>query len=63
MDELTELQSEIPNYQEYIEKLSSYMASTGRQYQNHAATIRSWTLRDRPSLSKRNYECKEDESL
>ena len=63
MGELTELQSEIPNYQEYIEKLSSYMASTGRQYQNHAATIRSWALRDRPALSKRNYECKEDESL
>ena len=63
MGELTELQSEIPDYQEYIEKLSSYMVSTGRQYQNHAATIRSWALRDRPALSKRNYECKEDESL
>lgn len=61
--EMAELQSEIPDYQEYIEKLSNYMVSTGRQYQNHAATIRSWALRDRPALSKRNYECKEDESL
>ncbi|XBX03667.1 replication initiator protein A [Enterocloster clostridioformis] len=63
LSELAELQSEIPNYQGYIEKLSNYMVSTGRQYQNHAATIRNWALRDRPTLSKRNYECKEDESL
>ena len=62
-EELSYLQKEIPDCQEYIEKLSSYMASTGRQYQNHAATIRSWALRDRPALSKRIYECKEDESL
>ena len=50
-------------YQEYIEKLSSYMASSGKQYSNHAATIRSWALRDHPAPVKRTYECKEDESL
>lgn len=41
--ELTELQTDFPGmWQEYIERLSEYMASTGRQYQHHAATIRRW---------------------
>ena len=48
-EELSALQSEIPRYQEYIEKLSSYMASSGKQYANHAATIRSWALQDHPA--------------
>lgn len=61
--ELVALQKEIPSYQEYIEKLSSYMASSGKQYPNHAATIRSWVLRDNPAPVRRSYECKEDESL
>lgn len=62
-EELTALQKAIPLYKEYIEKLSSYMASSGKQYVNHAATIRSWVLRDNPAPVKRSYECKEDESL
>ena len=40
--ELAELKADLPNYQAYIEKLSAYMASSGKQYQNHAATIRRW---------------------
>ena len=63
MTELISLQKEVPRYQEYIEKLSSYMTSSGKQYSNHAATIRSWVLRDHPAPVKRTYECKEDESL
>lgn len=62
-NELAALQKEIPRYQEYIEKLSRYMVSSGKQYPNHAATIRSWVLRDNPAPIKRSYECKEDESL
>lgn len=63
VEELISLQKVVPHYQEYIEKLSSYMASSGKQYSNHAATIRSWVLRDHPAPVKRTYECKEDESL
>ena len=63
MEELISLQKEVPHYQEYIEKLSSYMESSSKQYFNHAATIRSWALRDHPAPVKRTYECKEDESL
>ena len=62
-EELSALQSEVLYYQEYIEKLSRYMASSGKQYANHAATIRSWALQDHPAPVRRTYECKEDESL
>ena len=62
-EELSALQKEEPHYQEYIEKLSRYMVSSGKQYANHAATIRSWALQDHPAPAKRTYECKEDESL
>lgn len=39
---------------EYIEKLSDYMASTGKKYQSHYATICSWFRQDggqKPSTS------------
>ena len=32
------------------------MASTGKQYQNHAATIISWARQDHPASRQRNYE-------
>ena len=63
VEELISLQKVVPHYQEYIEKLSRYMASSGKQYANHAATIRSWALQDHPAPVRRTYECKENESL
>ncbi|MCD8003613.1 MAG: replication initiator protein A [Clostridia bacterium] len=60
--ELSELKQDIPEWNGYIEKLSSYMKSNGKKYQNHAATIRSWALRDAPA-PRSSYECGEDESL
>ena len=57
------LEKDVPNYQEYIEKLSNYMVSSGKKYSNHVATIRSWALRDQVVLVKRNYDCREEESL
>ena len=62
-EELSALQSEVPHCQDYIEKLSRYMVSSGKHYVNHAATIRSWALQDHPAPVRRTYECKEDESL
>lgn len=60
VEELIALQNDVPRYyREYIEKLSGYMASSGKQYANHAATIRSWILRDHPAPVRRIYECKE----
>ena len=50
-----------------ISALSSYMESTGRSYQNHAATIRRWAENDKtkgvPKQGIPDYTCKEGESL
>ena len=62
-DDLERLRRSVPNYREYIERLSSYMASTGKIYKDHAATIQSWALRDKPAPRIRNYDYKEGESL
>lgn len=37
------------DYQERIERLSEYVASTGKTYKNHLATIRSWVKKDKPN--------------
>lgn len=62
-DELNELRRTVPGYEDYIERLSCYMASSGKTYQNHAATIKSWYMRDHPRAPVRSYECGEGESL
>nr|WP_325259401.1 phage replisome organizer N-terminal domain-containing protein [uncultured Oscillibacter sp.] len=64
--ELSELQADFPNlWQEYIERLSEYMASTGKTYKSHAATIRRWAKEDRRKGKGgiSDYSCKEGESL
>lgn len=45
-DEIEKLKAEIPDYQSYIERLSGYMASSGRTYKNYLATIRNWARKD-----------------
>lgn len=48
-DDLSKLQEEFPNdWADRIERLSSYMASTGKSYKNHLVTIRNWAKRDEP---------------
>lgn len=37
----------LTDWEERIERLSSYMASSGKSYKNHLATIRNWARRDR----------------
>lgn len=52
--DLAKLKSEFPNdWEERIERLSAYMASTGKTYKSHLATIRNWARRDSESQSKR----------
>ena len=62
-DDIAFLQRTVPPYREYIERLSAYMQSSGKCYADHAATIRSWYLRDNPPPPARNYESEENESL
>ena len=66
--ELSELQAELPEkWSYYIERLSGYIASTGKKYKNHAATIRRWaaddTAKAAPKQGIPEYTCKEGESL
>ena len=52
--DLAKLKREFPNeWQERMERLSAYMASTGKSYKNHLATIRNWARRDSIARSKR----------
>ena len=45
-EELQKLKSEYSDYEERIERLSSYVASTGKAYKSHYATIRNWARKD-----------------
>ncbi|MBR5305953.1 MAG: phage replisome organizer N-terminal domain-containing protein [Oscillospiraceae bacterium] len=47
-EDYTKLLNEFPtDYMERIERLSEYMASTGKSYKNHLATIRNWSKKDK----------------
>ncbi|MCD8150421.1 MAG: helix-turn-helix domain-containing protein [Clostridiales bacterium] len=66
--EYQSLRQEFPrDYRQRIERLSEYMASTGKSYKNHLATIRSWARKDRKESPQKyshdNYRCEEGESL
>ncbi len=66
--EQAELQADFPTvWQEYIERLSEYMASTGRTYKSHAATIRRWIADDRrkaaPVARDRDYSVKDGDTV
>ena len=45
-EELEKLKEEYSDYEERIERLSSYVASTGKAYKSHYATIRNWARKD-----------------
>lgn len=48
-EEYAKLQDEFPSdYEARIESLSSYIASTGKTYKNHLATIRNWARNEKP---------------
>ena len=48
-EDLNKLKSEFPHdWGDRLERLSEYMASTGKSYKNHLATIRNWAKRDKP---------------
>lgn len=47
-DEIDKLKTEYPtDWQARIERLSEYMASTGKSYKSHLATIRAWARKDK----------------
>lgn len=55
-EEYEKLQEEFPHdYTERIERLSEYIASTGKRYKSHLATIRAWARKDvqKPASSRK----------
>ena len=68
--ELSGLKTELPGkWEYYIDRLSCHIASTGKQYHSHAATIYKWAQEDAakgkaaPKQGIPDYSCKEGESL
>ena len=68
--ELSRLKTELPDrWEDYIDRLSCHIASTGKQYNSHAATIYKWAQEDAakgkaaPKQGIPDYSCKEGESL
>ena len=66
--ELAELKAELPGkWEYYIDRLSCHIASSGRKYKSHAATIFKWAQEDAakkaPKKGIPDYTCKEGESL
>lgn len=62
--DMEKLKAELPgSYQDYIERLSRYMASKGVSYKSHLATIRNWARKDaeqrqpqQPQKEERTYQ-------
>lgn len=53
--ELEKLKSEFQDdWQERIERLSGYIASSGKKYKSHLATIRNWARNDKPTANSGN---------
>ena len=66
--ELAELQTELPGkWEYYINRLSGYIASSGKNYMNHAATIRRWAADEEAKTAPKqkipDYSYREGESL
>ena len=63
-DDLEKLKTEFPeDWQNRIERLSEYMASSGKSYKNHLATIRSWARKDKPKKEEPPKEKPKNELL
>ena len=53
-EELEKLKTEYSDWEERIERLSSYVASTGKSYKSHYATIRNWARKDKEKGGQQN---------
>lgn len=51
--EYDSLMAEVPGAMDWIEKLSGYIASSGKQYDSHYATIRNWEAKEKREAPKR----------
>ena len=56
-EDMGELQNEFSDWEDRIERLSSYIGSTGKKYKNHLITIRNWARKDKekPSTERKSF--------
>lgn len=51
-NDVKQLEADFPDaWKEYVERLSTYMRSTGKRYRDHAATIRLWIQKDKEGIN------------
>lgn len=68
-EDMEKLKSEFPDdWQSRIERLSEYIASSGKTYKNHLATIRVWAKKDKERETLKNEDkngkwCMDKESI
>ena len=56
-DESAQLQIDYPDqYEDYINRLSVYMETSGKHYASHYATIRKWTSEDSKTNGGKNFD-------
>ena len=54
-EDIEKLKTEFPNdYEERIERLSGYIAQSGKSYKSHLATIRNWARKDESKNAQGN---------
>ncbi len=59
-EEMEKLKIEFPNdYEQRIERVSEYCASTGKTYKNYLATIRAWSRKEKPRVVEEKKEYKQ----
>ena len=46
-EDFEKLKAEFPDWKDRIERLSSYIAQSGKSYKNHLATMRNWARKDK----------------
>ena len=67
--EKNQKREDVKSHHYYLDRLSCHIASTGKQYHSHAATIYKWAQEDAakgkaaPKQGIPDYSCKEGESL
>lgn len=55
-NQMAKLKAEFPDWKERIQRLDDYVASTGKSYKDHLATIRNWAKRDKSEKEKPAFE-------
>ena len=63
VEEMEAIQKDIPEWKDYVERLSEYMQSKGAVYMDHAATILNWARKDNKLHEEKDYSFEEGMSL